>query len=119
MNPTQTGLVDIAEIERIIKKAVNGISNPQLQEEIIESIARAFNGDHTFLLRELSKADTTGRGLVDTGAFSETIRINCPPQFDFPANDIMFLALKYPQQGKLDINLFLDDMKRVMLKKGI
>lgn len=122
MNPTQTGLVDIAEIDRVIRQAINGVPNGQLQEDIIENVIRAFNGDMDFVRRELIKADLQGRGLIDTNSFAETLRINAPPTVNFPTNDIMFLILKYPsaaQQQKIDLNLFMDDFRRVMQKKSI
>lgn len=122
MNPTQTGLVDITEIDKIIRQSLNGVSNAQLQEDIIENVARAFNGDNEFIRRELLKADIQRRGLIDSSAFAETLRVNAPPTIDFPANDIMFLTLKYPtsaQQQKIDLNLFMDDLLRVMQKKSV
>jgi hypothetical protein len=96
LDPHRTGLLDIRVLEDTLKKqfgAANSVST--LQDDILERIIRAFNGDDVFIVRELSKLDPLGRGLIEGSKFIDAIRSHCPQHVQFSSNDLLFLAKRY------------------------
>lgn len=49
-----------------MRKFIGTKNLSQLQDDVIERIARAFNGDDMYLMRELLNCDTTGRGMIES-----------------------------------------------------
>lgn len=79
LDPHRTGLLDIRVLEDTLKRqfgAPNSVST--LQDDILERIIRAFNSDDVFIVRELSKLDPLGRGLIESSKFIDAIRSHCP-----------------------------------------
>lgn len=49
-----------------------------MEEEVLEKIVRAFNGDDGFILEKVSEYDRTSRGLVDIESFVTFFMKNSP-----------------------------------------
>lgn len=49
-----------------------------MQDDILEKVVRAFNGDDAFLLKELMTMDKSGRGYLDLGNFIDFFVRNAP-----------------------------------------
>jgi hypothetical protein len=49
-----------------MRKFIGTKNLSQLQDDVVERIVRAFNGDDMYLMRELLKLDTSGRGMVES-----------------------------------------------------
>lgn len=54
-----------------------------MQDEILERIIKAFNGDDNYILKELSSVDRFGRGLVDLPLFESFFSRNTPQHIQF------------------------------------
>lgn len=92
-----------------------------MQDDIMERIIKAFNGDDSFLLKELMALDRSGRGLVDIANFVDFFLRNAPQHIQFLRNDLMFLGQKYakPMNNNLvDINEFLNEFARIRKANG-
>jgi len=62
----RSGYISISQLDETMRKFIGTKNLSQLQDDVVERIARAFNGDDMYLMRELLKLDTTGRGMVES-----------------------------------------------------
>lgn len=90
----RTGMVEIIKVDQAIRNHTS-LSVPQMQDEIIEKIIKAFNGDDAYVLRELSLLDKSGRGFMDIPSFVNFFVRNSPPHLKLTETDMQFLAMKY------------------------
>lgn len=78
LNASPQGTIELREIESAIRRAISGSTDLQLQEDILEKIARAFLGDDQYLNSVLLRADTEGRGRIKASDFVNIIKSNSP-----------------------------------------
>ena len=62
----RSGYISISQLDETMRKFIGTKNLSQLQDDVVERIARAFNGDDMYLMRELLKLDNTGRGMVES-----------------------------------------------------
>ncbi len=67
-------MIDLREIESAIRRAISGSTDLQLQEDILEKLARAYLGDDNYLNMVLSGADFEGRGRIKASDFVNILK---------------------------------------------
>jgi hypothetical protein len=81
-----------------------------MYDDVLLRVARAFNGDDSFLAREmLKRASMMSPNHVEQQVFTSVIRYYQPSQASqLSLNDVMFLARKYTNEATklVDINAF-------------
>lgn len=93
-----------------------------MEEDIIEKIVRTFNGDVSFLQRELGKIDPMGRGIIETPLFVQGLKSYLPQTANFSNKDLVFIGKRYESiqlAGKFDLTQFLNDLRIIMNRRGI
>ena len=71
-------MIELREIEATVRRAISGNTDLQLQEDIIEKLARAFLGDDNYLNSVLLRADFEGRGRIKASDFVSILKQNSP-----------------------------------------
>lgn len=93
-----------------------------MEEEILEKLARSFNGDLAFLQRELSKLDPMGRGIIETPQFVQGIKSYLPGTAGMSNKDLIFVGKRYENiqmSGKFELSQFLNELRFIMNRKGV
>lgn len=111
-----TGQVDVRALDGLLSKVTAKKPLGDLYEEVLERIARLFNGDDGFLSREMTKrASMQSPTQVETQVFCSVIRDYQPNQSgQLSLNDVMFLAKKYASSNNpqlLTIGSFVNDFR--------
>lgn len=116
----RSGYISISQLDETMRKFIGTKNLSQLQDDVIERIARAFNGDDMYLMRELLNCDTTGRGMIESSQFANLLMTNSPSSFQLAPNDLLFLAKKYSNgsfnSNVIDVNLFISDIRQTITR---
>ena len=118
------GQVDVRALDALLYKVTAKKPLGDLYEEVLERVARLFNGDDGFLSREMTKrASMQSPTQVETQVFCSVIRDYQPNQSgQLSLNDVMFLAKKYASPNNpqlLTIGSFVTDFRQIVQKRGM
>ena len=87
---------------------------------MLEKVAKVFEGDDRFFVDVYNRLEKKSR-YVETRDFADAIADDQPNRFELDSRDIDDMLKKHgsSRKGEVDINVFTDELKRIMKQANI